>query len=94
MQTGRSAAASSVLDDGLAPAERGTSLPEMVTEMEVREIEKAWRKAHGNKSRAAEMLGLSRFALQRKMEKYGMDPGQLDEAAPTDGQKDEEPGAE
>ena len=94
VQTGRSAAASSVLDDGLAPAERGTSLPEMVTEMEVREIEKAWRKAHGNKSRAAEMLGLSRFALQRKMEKYGMDPGQLDEAAPTDGQKDEEPGAE
>ena len=42
--------------------------------LESREIGRAMQKAEGNKSRAAEMLGLSRFALQRKLEKYGMDP--------------------
>jgi transcriptional regulator with GAF, ATPase, and Fis domain len=62
-------------DHGLVPAERGTSLPDMVTDLEVREIKKAWAKALGNKSRAADMLGLSRFTLQRKLEKYGMDAG-------------------
>jgi metallophosphoesterase (TIGR00282 family) len=61
-------------DDGSVPAERGTTLPDMVVELEVREIKKAWAKSGGNKSRSAEMLGLSRFALQRKLEKYAMDP--------------------
>ena len=32
----------------------------------------ALQEAGGNKSRAAEMLGLSRFALQRKLEKYAL----------------------
>jgi DNA-binding protein Fis len=47
----------------------------MVSDLEMREIKKAWQKAQGNKSRAADMLGLSRFALQRKLEKYGLDAG-------------------
>ncbi|MEC7584023.1 MAG: sigma 54-interacting transcriptional regulator [Planctomycetota bacterium] len=72
VRTGESAAASNLADDGSVPAERGTSLPDMVVELEVREIRKAWEKARGNKSRAADMLGLSRFALQRKLEKYGI----------------------
>ena len=39
-------------------------------ELEIREVRKAVRSAGTNKSRASEMLGLSRFALQRKLEKY------------------------
>ncbi|MCC6783875.1 MAG: sigma 54-interacting transcriptional regulator [Planctomycetes bacterium] len=59
---------------GTVPAERGTTLPDMVKELEVREIRKAIELSGGNKSRTAEMLGLSRFALQRKLEKYEMEP--------------------
>ncbi|MGE3171118.1 MAG: sigma 54-interacting transcriptional regulator [Planctomycetota bacterium] len=76
VRTGKSPTVTSFADDGQVPAERGTSLPDMVTELEMREIKKAWHKAEGNKSRAADMLGLSRFALQRKLEKYGLEPGQ------------------
>ena len=57
-------------DTGTVPAEKGTNLPDMVRNLEMREIEKAYSLAQGNKSRAAEMLGLSRFALQRKLDKY------------------------
>jgi DNA-binding NtrC family response regulator len=39
-------------------------------------IDEALRRAGGNKSRAAKELGISRFALQRKLEKYGLTPGQ------------------
>jgi transcriptional regulator with GAF, ATPase, and Fis domain len=74
VRSGKSGAQPSFHDDGLVPAERGTTLPDMVQELERREIKKAWDKAAGNKSRAADMLGLSRFALQRKLEKYGLDP--------------------
>jgi transcriptional regulator with GAF, ATPase, and Fis domain len=74
VRSGKSGAQPSFHDDGSVPAERGTTLPDMVQELERREIKKAWDKAAGNKSRAADMLGLSRFALQRKLEKYGMDP--------------------
>jgi transcriptional regulator with GAF, ATPase, and Fis domain len=35
-------------------------------------IDEALRRASGNKSRAAKELGISRFALQRKLEKYGL----------------------
>jgi transcriptional regulator with GAF, ATPase, and Fis domain len=59
-------------DDSSVPAERGTTLPDMVRDLEVREIRKALRLSGGNKSRTAEMLGVSRFALQRKLEKYGI----------------------
>ncbi|MEZ5963516.1 MAG: sigma 54-interacting transcriptional regulator [Planctomycetota bacterium] len=59
--------------DAPVPAERGTTLPDMVKELEVREILRALEKSAGNKSRTAQMLGLSRFALQRKLEKYQID---------------------
>ncbi len=75
VRSGRSTASTSFTDDGLVPAERGTTLPDMVGELEMREIKKSWDKAQGNKSRAADMLGLSRFALQRKLEKYGLESG-------------------
>ena len=43
-----------------------------VADLERRSIEAALAQAGGNKSRAAETLGISRFALQRKLDKYGL----------------------
>ena len=59
-----------------APSSTTTShvrnLLELVEQVERHEIEKALRVAEGNKTRAADLLGISRFTLQRKLEKYGM----------------------
>ena len=71
------------------PSERGTTLPDMVRDLEMREIHKAFDRAQSNKSRAAELRGLSRFALQRKLDKYALDadgrptgaPPKLDETS-------------
>ena len=41
-------------------------------QVERREIDKALAVAQNNKTRAADLLGISRFTLQRKLEKYGM----------------------
>jgi DNA-binding protein Fis len=48
------------------------NLIELVEGVERREIEKALRVADGNKTRAADLLGISRFTLQRKLDKYTM----------------------
>ena len=42
-----------------------------VEQFERRAIESALKRAGGNKSRAAKELGISRFALQRKLDKFG-----------------------
>ncbi|MEQ1892499.1 MAG: sigma 54-interacting transcriptional regulator [Planctomycetota bacterium] len=63
-----------------APAGAGTlTLPLVVGDLrsavetfERTAIDEALRRAGGNKSRAAKELGISRFALQRKLEKYGL----------------------
>jgi transcriptional regulator with GAF, ATPase, and Fis domain len=47
-------------------------LTELVEGVERREIEKALRVAQGNKTKAADLLGISRFTLQRKLDKYDM----------------------
>jgi two-component system response regulator HupR/HoxA len=47
-------------------------LNELVEAVERREIEKALKVAEGNKTRASDLLGISRFTLQRKLEKYGI----------------------
>lgn len=60
----------SVLDDITL-----TSLPEQSTglhDMERQAVETALRKCEGNISQAAELLGISRPALYRRMEKYGI----------------------
>ena len=91
VREGRRGPGSVHLDDGLVPAERGTTLPEMVRDLEIREIQKAFDRAQANKSRAADLLGLSRFALQRKVEKYNLDSSgrplevETDDAADSDG---------
>jgi transcriptional regulator with GAF, ATPase, and Fis domain len=51
------------------------SLEGLVEHVEREEILRALRIAEGNKTRAAAMLGISRFTLQRKLDKYGMDAG-------------------
>ncbi|MCU0863280.1 MAG: sigma 54-interacting transcriptional regulator [Planctomycetes bacterium] len=73
VREGRRGPGTPFADDGTVPSERGTTLPDMVRELEIREIQKAFDRAQANKSRAAELLGLSRFALQRKLEKYALD---------------------
>jgi transcriptional regulator with GAF, ATPase, and Fis domain len=52
-------------------------LNELVESVETREIAKALRRVEGNKTKAAKLLGISRFALQRKLEKYDIDPDRL-----------------
>jgi len=54
------------------PVEAGGSIRDAVAELEQRSIEAALEAAGGNKSRAAKTLGISRFALQRKLDKYGL----------------------
>jgi DNA-binding NtrC family response regulator len=54
-----------------APAqENGGDIRAAVADLEKRSIEAALIQAGGNKSKAAAELGISRFALQRKLEKY------------------------
>jgi DNA-binding NtrC family response regulator len=53
-----------------APLREG--LTGRVEALERSEIRRALEEAGGNKSRAAEILGISRFALQRKLEKYAI----------------------
>jgi DNA-binding NtrC family response regulator len=50
----------------------GTSLRAAVASFERDAIVAALEAAGGNKSRAASELGISRFALQRKLGKYGL----------------------
>ena len=50
-------------------------LRETIAQFERSAIEDAIAKADGNKSQAGRALGISRFALQRKLEKYGLEGG-------------------
>jgi transcriptional regulator with GAF, ATPase, and Fis domain len=49
------------------------NLNDLVERVERSEIDKALRRAKGNKTHASDLLGISRFTLQRKLEKYGME---------------------
>jgi transcriptional regulator of acetoin/glycerol metabolism len=41
-------------------------------QLEINAVENALIKAEGNMNHAAELLGISRFTLYRKIEKYGL----------------------
>lgn len=56
---------------GAAVLESG-DIRSAVADLERRSIEAALAQAGGNKSQASKALGISRFALQRKLEKYGI----------------------
>ena len=47
-------------------------LSELVESIETREIRKALQRCDGNKTHAASLLGISRFTLQRKLDKYAL----------------------
>jgi two-component system response regulator HupR/HoxA len=55
-------------------SEAGASLKDVVENVEKRKIVEAIERTKGNKSRAAEILGLSRLGLRKKMERYGLSP--------------------
>jgi DNA-binding NtrC family response regulator len=75
-----------------APASRDEVRPEAaggaadiraaVADLERRSIETALARARGNKSKAAADLGISRFALQRKLDKYGIGRAREDASTP------------
>ncbi len=70
VREGRRATGAPIVDAD-APVEP-RDLKGAVADLEQRLIEVALAHAGGNKSQAAKALGLSRFALQRKLEKYGL----------------------
>ncbi len=57
-----------------APAGEVRDLNKLVQTVEVAEITNALSLYEGNKTKAADALNISRFALQRKLEKYGIRP--------------------
>ncbi len=62
-----------IVQAGPAEPDESGDLNARIQSMEMREIRRALAEARGNKSRAATVLGISRFALNRKMEKYEID---------------------
>jgi transcriptional regulator with PAS, ATPase and Fis domain len=68
---------------GPAGSEPAGDIRAAVADLEKRSIEGALSAAGGNKSKAAGELGISRFALQRKLEKYGL-ASKGGESAPAD----------
>ena len=53
----------------------GGSLPETLQEYERRMLEEALARSDGKRGRAARELGISRFALLRRMQRLGMEQG-------------------
>ena len=80
-RTSSPAAAGAVLEAG--------DIRSAVADLERRSIEAALAQAGGNKSKAATALGISRFALQRKLDKYGI--GKTRRRGGTKGASEDEP---
>jgi len=73
----------------------GADIRAAVADLERRSIEAALARARGNKSKAAADLGISRFALQRKLDKYGLSRSRAaDETSAGEDQKAEPRGGE
>jgi DNA-binding NtrC family response regulator len=70
-----------VADLGLRPVQGSGRLDEMsLEEVESLLIRKALARFHGNVSASAEALGLSRSALYRRLQRYGISTGQFESA--------------
>jgi len=58
------------------------NIPGSLDELERKAIEEALQRTHGHKSRAAALLGLTRFQLYTRLKRYGIDlPDEADLAA-------------
>ncbi len=78
-----------VPDDPEAATDAST-LPGRVRSLEIRAIRSALVATQGNRSATARRLGISRFALQRKLSKYGIDaPGASDDTEPPEEESEE-----
>ncbi|MGH7450637.1 MAG: sigma 54-interacting transcriptional regulator [bacterium] len=62
--------------DTITALEQMTNLPQAVEILETRLIRKTLEETHGNKSQAAEKLGLSRRGLLNKLERYKIEVGE------------------
>jgi transcriptional regulator with GAF, ATPase, and Fis domain len=69
----------------------GGDIKSAVADLEKRSIEAALAHAAGNKSKAASELGISRFALQRKLDKYGLARVRGEKDDEEDGEPEAEP---
>ncbi len=67
------------LHAGAPPATKPLPLDELLAEAERRLILRALRQAGGNRTRAAEVLGIWRPRLLRRMEHFGINPGEPSE---------------
>src|SRR5262249_49275103 len=67
---------------GQAPAERRIDLDQVLAEVERRLLRQALSRTRGNKSRAAELLGIWRARLIRRMQALGMS---VEDEGPVDG---------
>jgi two-component system response regulator HupR/HoxA len=76
------------------PEVAGTSadIRAAVADLERRSIESALARARATRSKAAADLGISRFALQRKLDKYGLGKGRAaEETEPSEAPESAEP---
>jgi transcriptional regulator with GAF, ATPase, and Fis domain len=78
-----------VLDRGGSEAARsdGLNVRRRVDKLESELVRAALERTNGNQTRAAELLGLSRFGLQKMMKRLGISASTLqgDQGAVTDG---------
>ena len=73
-----------------ALAENPGDIRAAVADLEKRSIEAALAQSGGNKSKAAGLLGISRFALQRKLDKYELGTARKDEGGGREEELEEE----
>jgi DNA-binding NtrC family response regulator len=59
----------------------GSSVPDDLSAMERTKVWEILRREHGNKTRAASVLGIDRRKLYRLIAKYGLPPGEATERA-------------
>jgi DNA-binding NtrC family response regulator len=67
------------------------TLPEAIERVEVAMIRRAMEEAGGNRTQAAERLGIRRQLLYQKLARYGLDPSPNGTASVPDEDKDTEP---
>ena len=80
MSTSESGSVGSLAEGGVQPPEVASGmgpLDQMLTTIERREILSALKRAKGQRTLAARLLGISRSRLYRRMEALGIDPREV-----------------